>query len=409
MEEYSQPILSICIPTLNRAEILRQTLTHLADTLDPSFEIVVSDNCSSDHTIDVLDDFARKWKRFRYITQPKELFVIKSLAAAMLMGRGRYLYCFSDDVRLFIEGISKAVRLMEERSDIAGVFGSYKEWDPYKNEILMQFSLVDNTKVFPKGSKSEIFQQFAHLWFPVIKNEIFQRFCVHTYDGHSFGLWPLVSRILDHGAIAIIPDFFYKHAHTKSRMEQNITEGWFHDMNRAQYEIYLGEMELGSPDNATLVSNRVSEVYLHGVRFSIAKKEWLTGRIFLLRARAYGLVKDEFLLAWEHDYLVEMSAERLKGLISFAPDIHRIIIEEHTIADDVCAALKIMLPETDICVIDRESLFNHHTKSDEFIIAWDYETLRERAFRFKSDPLRQCSLEDIFGSCRLTQVPVDFA
>ncbi len=65
MQKTNQPLLSICIPTFNRAEILRETLAHLAETLDTSIEIVVSNNCSGDHTVDVLEDFKKKWERFR--------------------------------------------------------------------------------------------------------------------------------------------------------------------------------------------------------------------------------------------------------------------------------------------------------------------------------------------------------
>ena len=66
----TRPQLSICIGTYNRADLLRQTLTHLRDVCDDDVEIVVSDNCSPDDTQDVLNSFAERFRYFRAIRQP---------------------------------------------------------------------------------------------------------------------------------------------------------------------------------------------------------------------------------------------------------------------------------------------------------------------------------------------------
>ena len=128
MQRANQPLLSICIPTFNRADILRETLDHLANTLDLSCEIVVSNNNSSDHTEDVLEEFKNRWSAFLYATQTTELTSTQNFGAALCMARGRYCYSFSDDDRLIIDGISKAISLMDERQDIVGVF--YADADP---------------------------------------------------------------------------------------------------------------------------------------------------------------------------------------------------------------------------------------------------------------------------------------
>ena len=46
------PILSICIPTYNRADILNKSLYILTsnEAFDDQTEVVIVDNCSTDHT-----------------------------------------------------------------------------------------------------------------------------------------------------------------------------------------------------------------------------------------------------------------------------------------------------------------------------------------------------------------------
>ena len=57
-----KPLLSICIPTYNRAELLRDNLEHIVS--DPDFddevEIVISDHCSTDETRTVGEEYAKK-------------------------------------------------------------------------------------------------------------------------------------------------------------------------------------------------------------------------------------------------------------------------------------------------------------------------------------------------------------
>ena len=52
MEFNKEPILSICIPTYNRAESLRTSLQQYVSCkgFDESIEIVISDNASTDDT-----------------------------------------------------------------------------------------------------------------------------------------------------------------------------------------------------------------------------------------------------------------------------------------------------------------------------------------------------------------------
>lgn len=62
------PILSICIPTYNRCQYLKQSLEALVtDTaFDDEVEIVISDNCSSDETERIGHEYAAKYSNIKY-------------------------------------------------------------------------------------------------------------------------------------------------------------------------------------------------------------------------------------------------------------------------------------------------------------------------------------------------------
>ena len=269
--------------------------------------------------------------------------------------------------------------------------------------------MIEDVTIFPQGSQMDIFNRLSNVpHSPVIRTEHCHRFCIHVYDKYSSGHWPLVGKMLDCGDVAVVPDPFYKHAQTEPRGELQLTEGWCQDKCRTQYEVFIAQMGCGTLDNALVIADRVCPAYTHGVRFAVEKKEWLTTRNFLMRARAYGFVSDEELQEWEQSYLVQMTAERLKEYISIVPGIKKILVESHLTSENICAALAEMLPQIDISILTCEDLLDCQTTPDQFIIAWDYETLRRRAETIADDPLRQCSLADAFASCRLTQGKLNF-
>ncbi|MDH0493836.1 glycosyltransferase family 2 protein [Comamonas aquatica] len=94
-----QPLLSICIPTYNRAGFLRECLSSLdLAELDDVVEIVVSDNASTDTTLDVLEEF-KTTLPLRYIVQQKNLGPDRNFDAVITEAHGEYCWLLgSDDV-----------------------------------------------------------------------------------------------------------------------------------------------------------------------------------------------------------------------------------------------------------------------------------------------------------------------
>ena len=95
-----QPILSICIPTYNRAKYLQITLDSIV--VQPRFqntddvEIVISDNCSPDNTTDVVNEYVKKYgDKIHYFRNSENVFD-KNFELSMSRGRGKFLKLHND-------------------------------------------------------------------------------------------------------------------------------------------------------------------------------------------------------------------------------------------------------------------------------------------------------------------------
>jgi abequosyltransferase len=95
----SHPLLSICIPTYNRAGFLNECLSSIRpDDLDGRIEIVVSDNASTDDTLMVLKTF-QATHPLRYIVQSENFGPDHNFDAVVAEARGEYCWLLgSDDV-----------------------------------------------------------------------------------------------------------------------------------------------------------------------------------------------------------------------------------------------------------------------------------------------------------------------
>lgn len=95
----TRPLLSVCIPTFNRKDYLRECLDSIKKHgFDGSFEVVVSDNASSDGTVKLLNEYIDHLA-LRWIIQDKNIGANLNFDAVVAFAEGEYCWLLgSDDV-----------------------------------------------------------------------------------------------------------------------------------------------------------------------------------------------------------------------------------------------------------------------------------------------------------------------
>lgn len=91
----NQPILSLIIPTRERARTLPFTLTTALEQVSTDFEVIVSDNASSDDTRVVVERIFDK--RLRYFNTGKRLSMCGNYEFALEKACGKYILIIGDD------------------------------------------------------------------------------------------------------------------------------------------------------------------------------------------------------------------------------------------------------------------------------------------------------------------------
>lgn len=101
------PLLTVAIPTWNRAAYLAENLAQLRSEMigvaPELVEVLVSDNCSPDATPAVVESARRSGMPIRYIRSDKNVGWALNFAQAFDLARGKYLLLMGDD-DLFVDG-----------------------------------------------------------------------------------------------------------------------------------------------------------------------------------------------------------------------------------------------------------------------------------------------------------------
>ena len=123
--DIQRPLLSICIPTYNGAQRLESTLFAVAPqvaALAGEVELIVSDNCSTDHTRDVVER-ARQWGPIRYHHNEQNVGQARNvLLCTNELATGEFAWVLGDDDVVRPGCVERVVKVIKEQPDIDYIF-----------------------------------------------------------------------------------------------------------------------------------------------------------------------------------------------------------------------------------------------------------------------------------------------
>lgn len=116
----NEPLVSVIIPTYNRAEYLQQAIASAINQTYQNIEIIVSDNCSPENPQEIIEAF--KDARIRFWRQPQNLGMIANQMHAFKMAKGKYVASLHDDDMWNQDFLAKLVPPLEANSDLILAF-----------------------------------------------------------------------------------------------------------------------------------------------------------------------------------------------------------------------------------------------------------------------------------------------
>ncbi|AFY41945.1 glycosyltransferase family 2 protein [Nostoc sp. PCC 7107] len=142
-------LLTIAIPTYNRAELLNKQLAWLANAIqgfESDCEILVSDNCSTDHTQVVIEKWQEKLSNitFRSNRNLENLGVMKNIMYCLSSSTTKYVWTIGDDDPIQDRTIPYIINKLQNNEDLGLLFLNFSGRNKITGEPVHPPTIVGN-------------------------------------------------------------------------------------------------------------------------------------------------------------------------------------------------------------------------------------------------------------------------
>ena len=110
-------LLSICIPTYNRPESLRNCLNSISKQNLKNFEVCISDNASKFDLNKIIKPFKKKL-RIKFVRNKKNQGFAMNVLNVSKMATGKFIWFLGDDDLVTNNSINHLLNLIKENKDI---------------------------------------------------------------------------------------------------------------------------------------------------------------------------------------------------------------------------------------------------------------------------------------------------
>jgi glycosyltransferase involved in cell wall biosynthesis len=178
--EANRPAVSIGLPVYNGEAYLRQVLDSVLSQTFADFELVISDNASTDGTEKICREYASADPRVRYHRQPRNRGVTWNFRQVALLSCGRYFLWTSHDDLLAPNYVERCVEVLERDASVVLCYSNAVYMDEAGNRFEPKQQLeFDQPKAYQRFRKLIGVNHSCIALFGVIRLDVLKRTSIH--------------------------------------------------------------------------------------------------------------------------------------------------------------------------------------------------------------------------------------
>ncbi len=203
------PKVSIVLPSFNGARYIRESIESVINQTFTDWELIIVDDCSTDSTLQIAEEYAIKEKRIHVIHNEENQKLPEALNIGFRHAAGQYLTWTSDDNMY----LSRALETMNQYLDL------HKEVPMVCTGMLFMNEDMQYVKEFKSYNSSQMRVQDTVGACFMYRREVLAEvgeysrefFCVEDYE-----YWMRI--LMRYGSIGYIPDIFYLYRRQKNSL-----------------------------------------------------------------------------------------------------------------------------------------------------------------------------------------------
>ena len=214
---YSNPRISIGIPVYNGEKFIRKCIESVLQQTNRNFELIISDNASTDSSPEICKEFLNKDNRITFVRQNKNMGRLWNFHFLVKKAVGEYFVWVPVDTFLLPEFLERNIAVLESQDKVVGCISKIKIVDnsidrfETQKRILKKIGLVyrpfDTLPI--TGNYNERIRKYLkhfpwEMFYSVFRTKALRDSVVLNPSflvGHDAGL---VLNILKHGEIQVV-------------------------------------------------------------------------------------------------------------------------------------------------------------------------------------------------------------
>src|SRR5271165_4387922 len=126
MSLHEEPLVSVLTPVYNMGDFLAECIESILNQTYRNYEYIIVNNCSTDRTLEIASDYAKKDGRIRVHSNNKLVGVMENhnIALSLISPESKYCKVVCADDFIFADCLSKMVEFAEANPSV-GLVGSY--------------------------------------------------------------------------------------------------------------------------------------------------------------------------------------------------------------------------------------------------------------------------------------------
>jgi glycosyltransferase involved in cell wall biosynthesis len=132
----NNPLVSIGLPVYNGEDYLRETIDAILAQTYPAFELIISDNASTDETETICRGYAAEYQCIRYYRNEENIGGFRNNNQVMELALGEYFMLAGHDDLRSPEQLSRCVEILEQNRQFILAYSKTTEIDEHGNILV---------------------------------------------------------------------------------------------------------------------------------------------------------------------------------------------------------------------------------------------------------------------------------
>ncbi|MCK4891386.1 MAG: glycosyltransferase family 2 protein [Candidatus Pacebacteria bacterium] len=213
----NNPLVSVIIPTYNRARLLKRSVGSVLNQTFQDFEIIIIDDGSTDNTESIIKSFSDP--RIKYIKNEKNIGANAARNIGIKISKGKYIAFQDSDDEWLTNKLEKQIRTFETASLKVGVVYTGRLWIKNGKKIYIPLKRVKQKE---GNIHKELYKSsFITTSVILVKKECFKKSKVFDENLPRFQDWDLVLKLSRYYEFKFIDEPLSLSYHTQNSISTN--------------------------------------------------------------------------------------------------------------------------------------------------------------------------------------------